>query len=78
MFSANASGSITLAAPDSSGNDPVVTYSLRVKEDPELDGSYAVKGYVQADGTVDAGEVFRTIEDWGETIEVTGLTVLYA
>lgn len=75
-FSANGTGTITIAAPDDMGNDPVVTYSLRVKEDPEIDGSYVVKGYVQTDGSIGAGEVFRTLANWGATIEVSGFTEL--
>lgn len=71
-FNTNGSGSITIDAPDDSGNDAVVTYSLRVKHD--TGGGYAVKGYVQADGTVDAGEVFRTLAAWGAIVAVTGLT----
>ena len=67
-FSANGSGSITITAPDDSGNDAVVTYSLRV--------TYAgpTVRYVQADGTIDTGEVFRTLAAWGATVTVTGLT----
>jgi hypothetical protein len=77
-FSANGTGTITINAPDDMGNDPVVTYSLRLMQDPELDGSYVLAGYVQADGRVDAGEVFRTLTAWGATIAVSGLTVVYA
>jgi hypothetical protein len=71
-FSANGSGTVTITAPDSQGNDAVVTYSLRVKHD--TGGGYALKGYVQADGTVDAGEIFQTLTAWGATVEVSGLT----
>ncbi len=71
-FSANGTGSVTIVSPASNGNDAVVTYSLRVKHD--TGGGYAVKGYVQADGTVSAGEVFRTLAAWGATVTVTGLT----
>jgi hypothetical protein len=71
-FSANGSGSVTITAPDSSGNDAVVTYSLRVMHN--TGGGYTLKGYVQADGTVAAGEVFRTLTAWTATIAVTGLT----
>jgi len=76
-FVTHGSGSITIAF-DSSGNDAVVTYAIRVKVDPELDGSYTTAGYVQADGTVDAGEVFQTLAAWTSTIAVTGLTEYYA
>jgi hypothetical protein len=73
-FSANGSGSVTIVAPDSSGNDAVVTYSLRVLHN--TGGGYTTKGYVQVDGTVAAGEVFRTLAAWTATIAVTGLTDL--
>jgi hypothetical protein len=66
-FSANGSGSITIAFT-ANGNDAVVTYALRA--------TYAgptVK-YVQADGTLGVGEIFRTLAAWGATVTVTGLT----
>lgn len=70
-YSAHGSGTITIAF-SSMGNDAVVVYSIRVKHD--TGGGYAVKGYVQADGTVDAGEIFQTLAAWGATVEVSGLT----
>lgn len=72
-FSTHGSGTITIAAPASNGNADEVTYSLRVKHD--TGGGYAVKGYVQADGSIHlTNEVFQTLAVWGATIEVSGLT----
>ncbi len=71
-FNTHGSGTITIDAPDDNGNDDVVIYSLRVKHD--TGGGYALKGYVQADGSVDAGEVFQTLATWDATVEITGLT----
>jgi hypothetical protein len=72
-FSSNGAGSVTIAY--SVGNNSAeVTFSFRVMEDPELDGTYVLKGYVQIGGAVGAGEVFRTAAAWGATVQVTGLT----
>lgn len=76
-FVTHGSGSISIAFT-SNGNDAVVTYAIRVKVDPELDGTYTTAGYVQADGTVGVGEIFQTLAQWTTTIAVSGLTVYYA
>jgi hypothetical protein len=73
VFNAAGSASITIGAPSGMGNDAAVTYSLRVMHD--LGPGYTVKGYVQLDGTVGAGEVFLTLAAWGATVTITGLTV---
>jgi hypothetical protein len=70
-FSANGSGTITIAL-DANGNDAVVTFVIRVKHD--VGAGYAVKGYVQADGSVGAGEIAQTLAVWGATKTITGLT----
>ncbi len=70
-FESHGSGTITISFT-TGDNDEVCTYSIRVKHD--TGGGYAVKGYVQADGTVDASEVFQDAATWGATIEVSGLT----
>jgi hypothetical protein len=76
-FVTHGSGSISIAFA-SNGNDAVVTYAIRVKVDAELDGTYTTAGYVQTDGTVGVGEIFRTLAQWTTTIAVSGLTVYYA
>lgn len=73
LFSANGSGTITIAAPGANSNDAVVTYVLRVKHD--VGAGYVLKGYVQANGSVGAGEIAQTLAVWGATIIITGLTV---
>lgn len=72
-FVASGSASLIITAPASEGNDPVVTYSLRVMHD--LGPGYTVKGFAQLDGTVGTGEVFLTLAAWGATVTITGLTV---
>jgi len=59
-FSANATGSITIALT-SNGNDAVVTYAIRCKIDAANDGVYETTQYVQADGTLGVSEAFQTL-----------------
>jgi hypothetical protein len=67
-LSANATGTITINAPGANGNDAVVTYVIRVTYP-------GYTKYIQADGTVGAGEIAQTLAVWGATIIITGLTV---
>lgn len=71
-FSASAATSITIT-PGANSNDAVVGFSFRVMHN--TGSGYALKGYVQADGSVGAGEIFQTLAIWGATITITGLTV---
>ncbi len=66
IFVSNGSGSITFDI-DENGNAPEVMYALRITED----GS--VLGYVQANLSIGAGEVFQTPATWGN-VTVSGLT----
>ncbi len=73
QFEGHGSGTIEISFSTGT-NAAEVEYELRVKEDPENDGSYALKGYVQADGSVAVGEVWQTAAAWGATVEISGLT----
>ena len=73
IYNSNGAASITINAPGSEGNDPVVTYSIRVMHD--LGAGYVLAGYVQLDGTIGISEVFLTLASWGATITITELTV---
>lgn len=73
-FSANATGTITINAPASNGNDAVVTYAIRCLIDAANDGVYETTQYVQGDGSLGGSEVFQTLSAWGATITVTGRT----
>jgi hypothetical protein len=72
-FEGHGSGTVEISF-GTGANAAEVTYELRVMEDPENDGTYALAGYVQTDGTVGAGEVWRTAAQWGATVEIGGLT----
>ena len=67
-FVSHDTGAIAITWDENSNSD-VCDYLIYVEED----GSPA--GYVQADGTVDAGEIWQTFAVWGASVEVTGLTV---
>lgn len=72
-FEAHGSGTVTVSFGVGE-NGAGVEYELRVMHDTDSDGTYALKGYVQADGTVAAGEVWQTAAAWGATVTVSGLT----
>lgn len=67
-FVENGSGSITFGIAEN-GNAAEVRYVLRITENG------VALGYIQADMSVGAGEVFRTPADWG-VITIPGLTDL--
>ena len=73
-YNSNGSASITINSPSGEGNDPAVTYSLRVMHDEGA--GYTLKGYVQTDATVAAGEVFLTLAVWGAMVTVIELPAL--
>lgn len=77
-FSANATGTITITAPASNGNDAACTYSIRCKIDAANDGVYETTQYVQVGGALGGSEAFQTLSAWGATVTVTGLTAYQA
>ncbi len=70
-FVSNASGAITITW-SANGNASVCDYVIYVEE------AGLLLGYVQADGTVAAGEIWRTKAAWGTNVAVSGLTVYTA
>lgn len=66
LWVGNAEEQISIAL-DQNGNGDQVDYVVKVEE------SGAESGYVQADGTVGASEVWRTAAQWTSRIVVTGL-----
>ncbi len=67
QYEGHASGTIDISFV-SNGNDPVVTYAIKVIEDG------VPIGYIQSDGSVDSDEFWQTLEEWGDIVTVIGLT----
>lgn len=67
VFVSNAEGTITIEF-GANGNSAEVKYAIQARYIPGAEEEIA---YVQADGSLDAGEVFQTLSEWGATVTVS-------